>query len=76
MIWRDAIDALLVDVFLEAQASPPEQIVLDIEPRMWRFTGSRRNALITATTITTAICAPQGPARTLKDTRAIARQFK
>jgi hypothetical protein len=29
--WRDAIDDLLVDVFLEAHASAPEQIVLDID---------------------------------------------
>lgn len=29
--WRDAIDDLLVDVFLEAQDAPPEQIVLDID---------------------------------------------
>jgi hypothetical protein len=29
--WRDAIDDLLVDVFLEAHATVPEQIVLDID---------------------------------------------
>jgi hypothetical protein len=29
--WRDAIDDLLVDVFLEAHAAAPEQIVLDID---------------------------------------------
>lgn len=29
--WRDSIDELLVDVFLEAHAAPPEQIVLDID---------------------------------------------
>jgi hypothetical protein len=29
--WRDAIDDLLMDVFLEAQAAAPEQIVLDID---------------------------------------------
>ena len=29
--WRDAIDDLLVDVFLEAHAKAPEQIVLDID---------------------------------------------
>ena len=29
--WRDAIDDLLVDVFLEAHASAPEEIVLDID---------------------------------------------
>ena len=29
--WRDAIDDLLVDVFLETHASAPEQIVLDID---------------------------------------------
>ena len=29
--WRDAIDDLLVDIFLESHASAPEQIVLDID---------------------------------------------
>lgn len=29
--WRDAIDDLLVDVFLEAHAEAPEEIVLDID---------------------------------------------
>jgi hypothetical protein len=29
--WRPAVDDLLVDVFLEAHATPPEQIVLDID---------------------------------------------
>jgi len=29
--WRDAIDDLLVDVFLEAHKAAPEQIVLDID---------------------------------------------
>ena len=29
--WRDAIDDLLVDVFLEAHPATPEQIVLDID---------------------------------------------
>jgi hypothetical protein len=29
--WRDAIDDLLVDVFLEAHTAGPEQIVLDID---------------------------------------------
>jgi len=29
--WRDAIDDLLVDAFLEAYPAPPEQIVLDID---------------------------------------------
>jgi Transposase DDE domain group 1 len=29
--WRDAIDDLLVDVFLEAHTAAPEQIVLDID---------------------------------------------
>jgi hypothetical protein len=29
--WRDSIDELLVDVFLEAHATPPEEIILDID---------------------------------------------
>ena len=31
LFWRDAIDDLLVDVFLEAHTAAPEQIVLDID---------------------------------------------
>jgi hypothetical protein len=29
--WRDAIDDLLVDIFLEAHSAAPEQVVLDID---------------------------------------------
>lgn len=29
--WKDAIDSLLVDLFVEAFAEPPEQIVLDLD---------------------------------------------
>ena len=29
--WKDAIDALLVDLFLESFSTPPEQIVLDLD---------------------------------------------
>jgi hypothetical protein len=29
--WRDSMDELLVDVFVEAHAMPPEQIILDID---------------------------------------------
>jgi len=29
--WRDALDELLVNVFLEAHATPPQQIVLDVD---------------------------------------------
>ena len=29
--WKDAIDGLLVDLFVEAFAAPPEQIVLDLD---------------------------------------------
>ena len=29
--WRDAIEELLVDVFLEAHSAPPRQIVLDVD---------------------------------------------
>jgi Transposase DDE domain group 1 len=44
--WRDAVDDLLVDMFLEATSTPP------ISP----FMASKKDASITATTITTAIC--------------------
>jgi Transposase DDE domain group 1 len=29
--WRDAVDELLVNIFLEAHAVPPEEIVLDVD---------------------------------------------
>src|SRR5207253_4928449 len=31
MFWRDSVDELLVNVFLEAHAEAPEQIILDID---------------------------------------------
>jgi hypothetical protein len=31
MFWRDSVDELLVNVFLEAHAAAPEQIILDID---------------------------------------------
>jgi len=39
--WRDAIDELLVDVFLEAQAEVPEQIVLDIDTTDFAIHGAQ-----------------------------------
>jgi hypothetical protein len=54
--WRDAIDDLLVDVFLEAHSAAPEQIVLDIDTTDFRYTASKKGASITATTTATAIC--------------------
>jgi len=29
--WRDAVDELLVNVFLEAHAAPPEEVVIDLD---------------------------------------------
>jgi hypothetical protein len=54
--WRDAIDELLIDVFLEAQATQPEQIVLDIDTTDLAIHGGQEGASITATTLPTAIC--------------------
>jgi hypothetical protein len=32
--WRDAIDELLVKIFLDAHASAPEEIVLDLDTNL------------------------------------------
>src|SRR5438477_4095420 len=39
--WRDAIDDLLVDAFLEAQTEAPEQIVLDIDTKDFAIHGEQ-----------------------------------
>jgi hypothetical protein len=53
--WRDAIDDLLVDVFLEARSARANCAGYR-HPPILRSTASKKGAFITATTITTAIC--------------------
>ena len=52
----EAIDRLLVDVFVEAHPEPPEEIILDIDVTDTPCTGSRRGVSFTVTTDTIAIC--------------------
>jgi hypothetical protein len=52
----EAIDRLMVDVFLESYAAAPDQIVLDLDARILQFMAGRKGASFTASTITTAIC--------------------
>src|SRR5437764_1845623 len=54
--WRDAIDDLLVDVFLEAQEAPPEQIVLDIDTTDLAIHGNQEGRFYHGYSIITAIC--------------------
>ena len=51
----DAMDRLLVDLFLEAHATPPAEIVLDLDATDDPLHGARRGGSSTATTGTTAI---------------------
>ena len=53
---RAAIETLLVDVFLEAHAQPPAEIVLDLDAPTIRSMASRKGVSSTATTGATAIC--------------------
>jgi hypothetical protein len=54
----ESIDALLVDLFLEAQPQAPDRIILDLDATDDRlyYTVSRKGAFITATTGITANC--------------------
>lgn len=52
----EAIDELLVEIFLEAYRQPPQQIVLDLDAAIHRCTDSRKAAFFTATTAITALC--------------------
>jgi hypothetical protein len=54
--WKQGIDELLVDVFIEAHAAAPDQIVLDIDTTDVALHGIRKAASFTATTITTVTC--------------------
>ena len=51
-----ALDALLVDVFIESHPTPPARVVLDVDATDDHCTGSRKGVFFTATTGTTATC--------------------
>jgi len=54
--WRDSVDELLVNVFLDAIQWLPSRSFWTSTPRTWRCTAIRKGSFITATTNTTAIC--------------------
>ncbi len=54
--WRDAIDDLLLDLFLEAYQSRPARLCWISTPRISRFMVSRKGVFTTASMIITAIC--------------------
>jgi len=80
--WRDSIDDLLVDVFLEAQTEAPEQIVLDIDThRFCDPRGARRtllSRLLRSLLLSAVICVRWGPCavRTLaaEQSRSLGRE--
>jgi len=54
--WRDAIDELLVAVFVESHQSAPAEIVLDMDTTDLPLHGKQREDFSTATTTAIAIC--------------------
>ena len=54
--WKEAVDELLVDVFLEATKRRPRRSCWTWTPPTWHCTASRKGASSTATTTATAIC--------------------
>ena len=50
------LDALLVELFLEAHAEAPEEIVLDVDATDDPLHGEQEGAISTATTTATAPC--------------------
>ena len=70
----EAIDALLVEIFLEAHRKPPTEIVLIWTPPTRRCMGGRRGASSTATTTTTiATCRCTSSAATTSCARGCGR---
>jgi hypothetical protein len=53
--WKEALDELLVKIFLESHQQAPEQIILDVDTTC-RYMASRRGGSSMATTIAIAIC--------------------
>src|SRR5713101_1863633 len=54
--WKQGFDDLLVDVFVEAFAEAPPEIVVESIPPTWNYTAGRRDASSTATMTNTATC--------------------
>jgi len=54
--WKEAVDHLLVQVFLESQDQAPERIVLDVDTTDLPLHGKQEGRFSTATTTNTAIC--------------------
>jgi hypothetical protein len=54
--WKEAMDELLVNVFVESYRTPPEEIVIDVDTTDLPLHGNRKAAFSTAITTTTAIC--------------------
>ncbi len=54
--WKEAIDELLVKVFLESHPRAPAEIVVDLDTADLPLHGPRRVDSSTATTTNTAIC--------------------
>ena len=50
------MDALLLEVFVEAHPEPPQEVILDVDATTIRCMGSRRDDTSTATTNGTATC--------------------
>lgn len=54
--WKDALDELLVKVFVESHKQAPEQIILDVDTTDLRLHGQQEGRFSMATTIAIAIC--------------------
>jgi hypothetical protein len=56
VLHHEAVDALLVNLYLQAHGEAPEQIILDVDATDDPLYASRKGDSFTATTGTTAIC--------------------
>ena len=54
--WKQAIDELLVSVFIESHEKAPEEIILDVDTTDLPLHGKQEGASFMATTIITATC--------------------
>ena len=54
--WKDALDELLVKLFLESYTNAPAEIILDVDTTDLPLHGKQEGGSFTATTTTTAIC--------------------
>jgi hypothetical protein len=56
MYWKEAIDELLVSIFIEAHQSAPAEIVLDVDTTDLPLHGKQEGRFFTATTMNIVIC--------------------